>query len=149
VVSALTAEKRRISDMKFVASRPDLAAKLKLDGQHELVGVLMDQSDGLFVCETMLARLDVALQTAANEVACASAAEKRIRRLVARLTEWQCGDVLLQVIRPPSPNLVSGRCATEVANENLRECVSVVASGLGAAGASQLNHRSVVALTRS
>jgi hypothetical protein len=52
---------------------------------------MMNANQGLLVCETVLARLDAALDLAALEVACSTAAEMRIQSMVSRLLgddEW-------------------------------------------------------------
>jgi hypothetical protein len=46
---------------------------------------MMNANQGLLVCDTVLARLDAALDLAALEVACSTAAEMRIRSMVSRL----------------------------------------------------------------
>ena len=45
----------------------------------------MNANQGLLVCDTVLARLDAALDLAALEVACSTAAEMRIQSMVSRL----------------------------------------------------------------
>ena len=45
----------------------------------------MKSNQGLLVCESLMARLDVALEHAAAEVQCTAVVEEQIRRLVLHL----------------------------------------------------------------
>jgi hypothetical protein len=69
----------------------------------------MKPNQALLVCETVLARLDAALEVAGREVKSASAAEKQIRSLVSRLLTEQGPDAnvpehrLLGVSRAMTP----------------------------------------------
>jgi len=49
------------------------------------MGATMKSNPGLLVCESLMARLDVALEHAAAEVQSTAAVEEQIRRLVAHL----------------------------------------------------------------
>jgi hypothetical protein len=77
----------------------------------------MNLSQGLLVCESVLARLDAALAFADEEIECTSAAEQQMRGLVSRLQiEDQLAASRIGPFTRPKPYV-----ACLVANENLSE----------------------------
>jgi hypothetical protein len=87
---------------------------------------MMTTNQGLDNCESMLARLNAALDLAASELACSNAAEARISGMVSRLASEQCGDSARRLIRLPQ------RPLAHAANENLADCDEVFAPVSGA-----------------
>jgi hypothetical protein len=77
---------------------------------------MMNTNQGLLVCDTMLARLDAALDLAALEVACSTAAEMRISGIVSRLLNEESPDSATRVLAVPHRSL------SHAANENLADC---------------------------
>jgi hypothetical protein len=105
--------------MNFVRCCHDLAFTVKLRASDDSVGVAMNANQSLSVCESVLARLDAALQMADAEAKCASAAEQEIRGLVSRLLRGrERHDSEIDVSTAHEPHL---RCFTQsddAANDN-------------------------------
>jgi hypothetical protein len=77
---------------------------------------MMDTNRGIDICESVLARLNEALDLAASELACSNAAERRISGMVSRLLNEESPDSAMKVIAFPHRSL------SHAANENLADC---------------------------
>jgi hypothetical protein len=77
---------------------------------------MMNTNQGRDICESVLARLNAALDLAASELACSNAAERRIGRMVSRLLNEESSDSATRVIALPHRSL------SHAANENLADC---------------------------
>src|SRR5215207_5994156 len=67
-----------------IQSCPDLTGIVKLRGVQRGCGVTMNPNQ-VSVSETVLARLDAALDLATEEIASSGTAERRLRSLISRL----------------------------------------------------------------
>jgi hypothetical protein len=95
---------------------PDLTAIVKPDVSGWGNEVMMNTNQGLAVFESVLARLNAALDLAASELTCSNAAEKRIDGMVSRLLNEECANSATKVIRLPQ------RPLSHAANENQADC---------------------------
>ena len=78
--------------------------------------VMMNTNPGRDICETVLARLNAALDLAASELACSNAAERRIGRMVSHLLNEEREDGATRVMAFPHQSL------SRAANENVADC---------------------------
>jgi hypothetical protein len=95
---------------------PDLTAIVKLGDSGWGSDVMMNTNQGLDICESVLARLNAALDLAASELACSNAAERRISGMVSRLLNEESPDSATKVIA------FRHRSLSHAANENLADC---------------------------
>jgi hypothetical protein len=86
----------------------------------------MNTNQGLDICESVLARLNAALDLAASELACSNAAERRISGMMSRLLNEESPDSATKVIAFPQRSL------SHAANENLADCDELFGLGSGA-----------------
>jgi hypothetical protein len=77
---------------------------------------MMNTNRGIDIWESVLARLNEALDLAASELACSNAAERRISGMVPRLLNEEWPDSATKVIAFPH------RSSSHAANENLADC---------------------------
>ena len=94
---------------------PDLTCIVKLRGSGWGNEVMMNTNQGLDICESVLARLNAALDLAASEVACSNSAERRIRGMVSRLLHEESRERATKVLAFPHRSL------SRAANENLAD----------------------------
>ena len=105
---------------------PDLTAIVKLGGSGWGSDVMMITNQGRDICESVLARLNAALDLAASELACSNAAERRISGMMSRLLNEESPDSATKVIAFPHRSL------SHAANENLADCDELFGLGSGA-----------------
>ena len=86
---------------------------------------MMNANQRRDICESVLARLNAALDLAASELACSNAAERRIGGMVSRLLNEESPDSATKMIAFPHRSL------SHAANENLADCDELFGLGSG------------------
>src|SRR5687768_4993213 len=98
---------------------------------------MMNTNQGLDICESVLTRLNAALDLAASEVACSNTAERRISGMVSRLLNERSRDSATKVLA------FRWDCSGAGLRERSKGRINLASSTYGISADSRVTHRTI------